>query len=125
MSDSGNTLVWGRGLSSYNTESLNMDSIGYIFGKFHPSYMVNTFDRFRKRIGALQSPRKTKVFVPIQLSMLCQWQSYSLLIWREIFRIYRLSKGRGTKKNGNDIAGDEGSIISTGLYHNPRAVYLS
>jgi hypothetical protein len=58
---SGCVLVWdsgepsrsGLGLSSYNTGRLNMDSIGYLFGEFHPSYIVNTSGMFRKRIGVL------------------------------------------------------------------------
>ena len=42
-------------------------------------------------------------------------------------RIYRLPMGRGTDQwTGNGIAraGDEGNIISTGPYHDPRAVCL-
>ena len=51
--DSGEPSRSGLGLSSYNTGRLNMDSIGYVCGEFHPAYMVNTPGRFRKRIGVL------------------------------------------------------------------------
>ena len=51
--DSGEPSRLGLGLSSYNTGRLNMDYIGYVFGEFHSSYMVNTSGRFRKRKGVL------------------------------------------------------------------------